>query len=99
MLESSLAELASLFREHDESGLADWIDHTAHGDPEQLPQRVVEMFTHGMGGLMDRPLYSGGELDRVATERRDALADEVYEQARARLRLAEGATPPFPLCA
>jgi hypothetical protein len=85
VLESSLTELARLFREHDEHGLADWIDHTAQGDPERLPNRVLEMFTHGMGGLMDRPLYSGGELDRSATERRDALTDQVYEQARARL--------------
>lgn len=42
------------------------------------------MFTHGMGGLMDRPLYSDGQLDVSAMERRDALADEVYDQARAR---------------
>jgi hypothetical protein len=50
MLESSLAELAGLFRAHDEQGLADWIDHTTQGDPERLPQRVLLMFTHGMGG-------------------------------------------------
>jgi hypothetical protein len=85
MLESSLAELAGLFRAHEEQGLADWIDHTAASDPERLPQRVLQMFTHGMGGLMDRPLYSDGQLDVSATERRDALADEVYDQARARL--------------
>lgn len=85
MLESLLAELARLFRAHDEQGLADWIDHTTEGDPERLPQRVLEMFTHGMGGLMDRALYSYGQLDRNATEHRDVLANRVYEQARARL--------------
>lgn len=85
MLESSLAELASLFRAHDEHGLADWLDRTTHGDPERLPRRVLEMFTHGMGGLMDRPLYSNGQLDRSATEHRDVLANQVYERARARL--------------
>jgi hypothetical protein len=86
MLESLLAELANLFRQYNEPDLARWIDDTAHGDPEHLPQRVLEMFRHGMGGLMDRALYSAGELDKAATERRDALADEIYEQARARLR-------------
>jgi hypothetical protein len=85
MLESLLAELASLFRSHDEQGMADWIDHTAEGDPERLPQRVLEMFTHGMGGLMDRALYSDGQLDRSATEHRDVLANQVYDQARAQL--------------
>jgi hypothetical protein len=85
MLESSLAELASLFRAHDEDGLADWLAHTFQGDPDRLPRRVLEMFTHGMGGLMDRPLYSNGQVDRSATEHRDELADQVFEQARARL--------------
>ena len=85
ILESSLAELASLFRAHGEHGLADWLDHTTQGDPERQPQRVLEMFTHGMGGMMDRPLYSSGQLDAAATERRDVLADQVHEQARAQL--------------
>jgi hypothetical protein len=84
-LESLLAELASLFRAHDEPGLADWIDHNTQGDRESLPHRVLAMFTHGMGGLMDRPLYSDGQLDRSATEHRDLLANQVYEQARERL--------------
>lgn len=84
MLESLLAELSDLFRQHDEQHLAEWIEHTAQGDPERLPQRVLGMFTHGMGGLMDRPLYSGDQFDTAATARRDALADEIYEQARAR---------------
>jgi hypothetical protein len=43
------------------------------------------MFTHGMGGLMDRALYSGGELDVAATTRRDELAEEVFDRARDRL--------------
>ena len=43
------------------------------------------MFTPGMGGLMDRALYSGGELDLAATSRRDELADEIFQQARAGL--------------
>jgi hypothetical protein len=73
MLNSLLAELAGLFRAHDEQGLADWIDHTTEGDAERLPQRVLQMFAHGMGGLMDRPLYSDGQLDVSATKRRDVL--------------------------
>jgi hypothetical protein len=44
------------------------------------------MFTHGMGGLMDGPLYSDGQVDGSATEHRNALARQVFEQARARLR-------------
>jgi len=43
------------------------------------------MFTHGMGVLLDRPLYTQGQLDRAATGRRDSLAEQVYEQARALL--------------
>jgi len=85
MLESLLSELASLFRAHDEEGLANWIDHTIQGDAERLAQRILEMFTHGMGGLLDRPLYTQGQLDRAATGRRDSLAEQVYEQARALL--------------
>ena len=86
MLESSLAELATLFRAHDEHDLADWLDHTVEGDPERLPRRVLGMFTRGMGGLMDGPLYSDGQVDGSATEHRNALARQVFEQARARLR-------------
>jgi hypothetical protein len=43
------------------------------------------MFTQGMGGLLDRALYSGGELDLAATTRRDELADEVFQRAKSRL--------------
>jgi hypothetical protein len=85
MLETSLSALAQLFRDHDEPGLAGWIDSVMADGPDRLPQRVLNMFTHGMGGLMDRALYSGGELDLAATNRRDELADDVYEQAKARL--------------
>jgi hypothetical protein len=86
MLEESLVQLASLFRQHDEAALARWIEGTASGDRERLPQRVLQMFTHGMGGLMDRALYTGGELDKDATNRRDALAQKAYEEAMAQLR-------------
>src|SRR5215510_12436437 len=54
------------------------------------------MFTHGMGVLLDRPLYTQGQLDRAATERRDSLAEQVHEQARALLhwvRADGGDTP------
>jgi hypothetical protein len=85
MLETSLMALARLFRDHDEPGLADWIDSVMANGPDRLPQRVLSMFTHGMGGLMDRALYSGGELDVAATTRRDELAEEVFDRARDRL--------------
>jgi hypothetical protein len=42
------------------------------------------MFTHGRGGLMDRPLYLNGQIDRSAAEHRGVLADQVFQQARAR---------------
>ena len=50
MLEAALVELGSLFRQHDEPDMARWIGDTAQGDLERLPQRVLEMFTHRMGG-------------------------------------------------
>jgi hypothetical protein len=85
MLETSLLALARLFRDHDEPGLASWIDSVMAEGPDRLPQRVLNMFTHGMEGLQDRALYSGGELDLAATTRRDRLAEDVFEQAKARL--------------
>jgi hypothetical protein len=47
---------------------------------------VLSLFTHGMGGLVDQPLYVDGVLDQAATRRRDALAEEVHQAAVARLR-------------
>jgi hypothetical protein len=85
MLETSLLNLARLFRDHGEPGLAGWIDNVMADGPDRLPQRVLAMFRHGMGGLMDRPLYSGGELDLAATKRRDEVANDVFEQAKAGL--------------
>jgi hypothetical protein len=85
MLETSLVALARLFRDHDEPGLASRIDSVMAEGPDRLPQRVLNMFTHGMGGMLDRALYSGGELDLAATTRRDELAEEVFEKAKARL--------------
>jgi hypothetical protein len=85
MLETSLLTLAQLFRDHDEPGLAGWIDSVMAEGPDRLPQRVLNMFTHGMGGILDRAIYSGGELDLAATTRRDELAEEVFEKAKARL--------------
>ena len=85
MLELTLVELASLYRAHDEHGVADWLDETVQGDLDRLPRRVLEMFTRGMGGWMDHALYTNGQVDRSATEHRDELAHQLFEHARERL--------------
>jgi hypothetical protein len=52
------------------------------GEDERLPQRFLALFTHGMGGLLDVPLYSGGLVNRMATDERDRLAEFAFERAR-----------------
>lgn len=62
------------------------------GDEDRLPARVLELFTHGMGGLLDEPLCGPPvplgerrEVDRAATDERDQLADQLFEEARRQL--------------
>jgi len=85
MLEDALDRFAAHLRAYEQPGLAAVIDGAREGDPGRLPQRVLTLFTHGMGGLLDVPIYSNGVVDRDATARRDELAHEVFESARARL--------------
>jgi hypothetical protein len=85
VLLSLLDELAGHFRKYGELRLADAVGGAAAGEPEQLPRRVLSLFRHGMGGLLDCPLYSHGKVDQAATDRRDQLADQVYEAATAML--------------
>jgi hypothetical protein len=54
------------------------------GEDERLPQRFLALFTHGMGGLLDVPFYSGGLVNRMATDERDRLAEFAFERARVR---------------
>lgn len=83
VLLSLLDDLAEHFRTYGEHGLANAVAGAADGEPEQFPRRVLALFRRGMGGLLDCPLYSHGKVDRAATDRRDELADQVYEAARA----------------
>jgi hypothetical protein len=85
VLLSLLDELAEHFRSYGEPLLANAVAGAAGGDPEQLPRRVLALFGRGMGGLRDCPLYSDGQVDQAATDRRDELAHEVFEAARAML--------------
>jgi hypothetical protein len=78
-----LDELAEHFRKYGEVRFADAVGGAAAGEPEQLPRRVLALFRHGMGGLLDCPLYSHGEVDQAATDRLNQLADQVYMAATA----------------
>jgi hypothetical protein len=81
-----LDELAEHFREYGELRFADAVGGAAAaGEPEQLPRRVLALFRHGMGGLLDCPLYSHGKVDQAATDRLNQLAEQVYEAAIAML--------------
>jgi len=86
VLEDSLGAFAAHLRAFGEPHLAAAVEGARDGDPARLPQRVLSLFTHGMGGLVDQPLYVDGVLDQAATRRRDALAEEVHQAAVARLR-------------
>lgn len=66
-----------------EPKLAAAVRGTLAGPTEELPRRVLALFTHGMGGLLDRPLCKGdGQVDAQATHRRDLLADDLWKVAR-----------------
>ena len=86
MLVDAVRDLADHLRAYSEPDLARALDGVIEGPPEKLPRQVLAMFTHGMGGLLDRPLYSGEAVNAQATERRDDLAHVMYEAARAELR-------------
>ena len=80
MIQSTAAELSALFREHGEDHLADRIDHTMQLDRDELPEGILEMFRHGMGGLLDR-----GSARMVRTTSRrlpfvTRLADQLYTE-------------------
>jgi len=86
VLVDAVQDLADHFRTYGEPDLARALDGLIQGAPDGLPRRVLAMFTHGMGGLLDRPLYSGGRVNAEATQRRDDLAHVMYEAAKAELR-------------
>jgi hypothetical protein len=77
----AIEDLATHFRRHGEPNLASAVERTLSGSEDRLPQRVLALFTHGMGGLMDSPLYRDGVVDREATERRDELAERLHAAA------------------
>jgi len=43
----------------------------------------MEMFRHGMGGLMDPAIYTNGVFDPEANKLRGALAERLYTSAKA----------------
>ena len=69
VLETTLPELADLLRKCGEVQQADTLERTMQSIPDEIPRRVLELFTHGMGGLFDAALYKDRELEREATER------------------------------
>jgi hypothetical protein len=82
-LRSSMNDLAGHFRRWHEPNLAAAVEGALDGETDQLPRRALALFTHGMGGLLDRPLCkTDGRVDQQATNRRDRLAQEVHTTAR-----------------
>jgi hypothetical protein len=91
-LAAAVTALADHFREFGDRR-AEPVAETLNGERRGLPRRVLALFSHGMGGLLDEPLYrrsprSPGEhadVDRGATQRRDELAETVFQLARSEI--------------
>ena len=85
MLEDAMDTFTEHLRAYGEPRLTAAVEGTKEGDPDRLPQRVLSLFTHGMGGLLDVPRYEDGALNSEATQRRDELAEQIYSAAQAQL--------------
>jgi hypothetical protein len=83
-LEDVMDDLAAHLRAYDRPHLAAAIDDARNGDPEGLPTRVVGLFQHGMGGLLDLDLYRDGQPDERATAKRNELAERMYQLVKRR---------------
>ena len=82
VLRSAISAFAQHLAGHGEARLASVVAGTLAGEADRLAQRFLALFTHGMGGLLDVPLYAEGQVDRDATDERDRLADAAYRKAR-----------------
>jgi hypothetical protein len=84
-MRETMQELAALFREFDAEAQASTLERLA-GDPDpNLPRQVLSLFTQGMGGMFDPPLYRNGVVDREANDRRRVLAERLFADAKAEL--------------
>ena len=72
---------ASHLASYGEPRLASVVADTLTGDADELPERFFALFRHGMGGLLDMPLYTKGHVDQAATDERDRLAEVAYQLA------------------
>jgi hypothetical protein len=86
VLADQVAQVAAFYRAHGEERTAAWLESRLDGDPAELPARVLEMFKHGMGGLYDAALHTGGVQDLVAERQRDALLEELNAFAKSEMR-------------
>lgn len=80
-IQSAGHDLAAHLRQYEELRLAEAVEAVLVGNDDDLVERVMELFRHGMGGILDRPLRKAGVEDRDATARRDELADRLYSLA------------------
>ncbi|MCU1589677.1 MAG: hypothetical protein JWP11_933 [Frankiales bacterium] len=82
-LRTAVDGLARHLERWHETNLASAVAGSLDGPAGELPRRVLALFTHGMGGLLDSPLRKrNGEVDEQATHRRDLLADDLWNVAR-----------------
>jgi hypothetical protein len=89
----AITALADHFRDFGDRR-AEPVANTLNGDRRDLPRRVLSLFGHGMGGLLDEPLYcqkpralgERAEVDPVATRRRDELAETAFQLASEEIR-------------
>lgn len=81
-LRAAIVDLSRHFARWNEPDLSKAVEDTLDC-PGELPTRVMELFTEGIGGLLDRPLRKrSGSVDEQATHRRDLLADEARSAAK-----------------
>jgi hypothetical protein len=74
--------LAAHLRAYDEPHVAAAVEETLAGDPADVPRRILALFRHGMGGLLDRDLYRDEIRDAAATAQRDELAEQLDNAAK-----------------
>lgn len=85
-LEETLRELAEVFRHGGAEAQASTLDRLLAEAGSDLPERLLDLYTQGMGGMYDPYLRRDGEPDPRANERRDVLAERAYQEAQERMR-------------
>ena len=84
-LEDTLRELADVFRQGGAEPQARTLDRLLAERGADLPHRVLDLDSQGMGGMYDPYLHRDGKPDPDANMRRDTLAEQAHREAQHRL--------------